>query len=99
MTLYIGVDFHPHQQTVAWCDRQTGEVRTLDLAHDLDRVREFYSSFSGPVVIGIEGIGEGRVVREDALKSKLSKNQNIFLQPIGRKATLRLDNGAVFRDA
>ena len=54
MTLYIGVDFHPHQQTVAWCDWQTGEVRTTDLAHDLERVREFYSSFTEPLVIGIE---------------------------------------------
>ncbi len=54
MTLYIGVDFHPHQQTVAWCDRRTGEVRTQDLAHDMERVREFYSSFPEPAVIGIE---------------------------------------------
>ncbi|MEO7660550.1 MAG: hypothetical protein ABIV48_13125 [Pyrinomonadaceae bacterium] len=35
MTLYIGVDFHPHQQTVAWCDVRTGETRTGDLVHDL----------------------------------------------------------------
>lgn len=54
MSLYIGVDFHPHQQTVAWCDRRTGEIRTLDMAHDLGKVREFYSSLPGPAVIGIE---------------------------------------------
>jgi transposase len=54
MSLYIGVDFHPHQQTVAWCDRRTGEIRTLKLAHDLEKVREFYSSLPGPAVIGIE---------------------------------------------
>jgi transposase len=54
MTLYIGVDFHPHQQTVAWCDKQTGETRTLDLAHDVPKVREFYSSLPEPAVIGIE---------------------------------------------
>jgi len=54
MTLYIGVDFHPHQQTAAWCDTATGEVRTIDLKHDLGRVREFYQSFSEPAVIGIE---------------------------------------------
>ena len=54
MTLYIGVDFHPHQQTVSWCDRGTGEIRTVDLAHDLEKVREFYSSFGGPAVVGIE---------------------------------------------
>lgn len=54
MTLYIGVDLHPHQQTAAWCDTRTGETATIDLKHDLERVREFYSGFSEPAVIGIE---------------------------------------------
>ena len=54
MTLYIGVDFHPHQQTVAWCDTQTGETRTFDLEHDLRRVREFYTSLREPAIVGIE---------------------------------------------
>lgn len=54
MTLYIGVDFHPHQQTVAWCDTQTGETRTFDLAHDLERVRKFYSSLREPAIVGVE---------------------------------------------
>ncbi len=54
MTLYIGVDFHPHQQTVSWCDTSTGETRTFDLKHDLARVREFYETLPGPAVIGIE---------------------------------------------
>lgn len=54
MTLYIGVDFHPHQQTVAWCDTGTGETRTFALAHDLERVREFYTSLPEPAIIGIE---------------------------------------------
>jgi transposase len=54
MTLYIGVDFHPHQQMVAWCDKETGETQTLEMDHDLERVREFYSSLAEPAVIGIE---------------------------------------------
>lgn len=54
MTFYIGVDFHPHQQTLCWCDEQTGETRTLDMDHDLGKVREFYSSLTEPAVIGIE---------------------------------------------
>lgn len=28
MTLYMGVDFHPHQQTVCWCDAKTGEIHS-----------------------------------------------------------------------
>lgn len=54
MTLYIGVDFHPYRQTVAWCDTQTGETRTFDLVHDPEKVRQFYSSLPEPAVIGIE---------------------------------------------
>jgi len=54
MTLYIGVDFHPHQQTVAWCDTRTGETQTFDLAHDLEQVRKFYTSLPEPAVVGIE---------------------------------------------
>lgn len=54
MEVYIGVDFHPHQQTVAWCDKETGETGTVTLRHDLEKVKEFYASFPKPAVIGIE---------------------------------------------
>lgn len=54
MTLYIGVDLHPHQQTAAWCDTRTGETETVDLKHDLEAVRKFYSSLPEPAIIGIE---------------------------------------------
>lgn len=53
-TIYVGVDFHPHQQTVAWCDTRTGETRTFDLAHDIEKVREFYHSLPEPALIGVE---------------------------------------------
>lgn len=51
--LYIGVDFHPHQQTISWCDPQTGETETFNLDHDLDKVRKFYQSLA-PSIVGIE---------------------------------------------
>lgn len=54
MTLYIGVDFHPHQQTLCWCDTESGETRTVDLKHDLGKVREFYTSLPEPAIIGVE---------------------------------------------
>lgn len=58
MTLYIGVDFHPHQQTVAWCDTETGETDVVDLFHqELDEVREFYASFGETAVVGMEASG------------------------------------------
>lgn len=54
MTLYIGVDFHPHQQTNSWCDTRTGEMRTIELINDPEIVRKFYSSLPEPAVVGIE---------------------------------------------
>lgn len=54
MTLYIGVDFHPHQQTLSWCDTRTGETDTVDLKHDPEAVRKFYASLPGPAIVGIE---------------------------------------------
>jgi transposase len=60
MTLYIGVDFHPHQQTVAWCDTRTGETRTTDLTNDPETVRDFYSSLPEPAIVGIEASARAR---------------------------------------
>jgi hypothetical protein len=53
MTLYIGVDFHPHQQSVSWCETETGETGTQSLPHDLNKVRQFYQSLP-PALVGIE---------------------------------------------
>ena len=44
MTLYIGVDFHPHQQNVAGCDLQTGEIKTQQLLHNTPAVKAFYTA-------------------------------------------------------
>lgn len=53
MTLYIGVDFHPHQQTVSFCNTEQGEVQQTSLVHNVELVRRFYEQFSGAIV-GIE---------------------------------------------
>ena len=55
MTLYIGVDFHAHQQMIAWCDSETGETDTFELFHkDIEKVRKFYESLDQSAVVGIE---------------------------------------------
>lgn len=59
MTLYIGVDFHPYQQTVAWCDSKTGETETSTLGHDLEDVRRFYEEMPSGIV-GIEACCKAR---------------------------------------
>lgn len=64
MTLYIGVDLHPHQQTAAWCDSETGETGTAVLAHDIQKVRGFYASLPQRAVVGIEASGAIRWFEE-----------------------------------
>jgi len=53
MTLYIGVDFHPHQQTVSYCNTQEGEVQQTSLFHNVEVVRRFYKQLP-KAVVGIE---------------------------------------------
>jgi transposase len=53
MTLYIGVDFHPHQQTVSYCQSGEGEVHQASLVHNLEQVRRFYKQLP-KAVVGIE---------------------------------------------
>lgn len=54
MRLYIGVDFHPHQQTVCWMDQETGELRTRNLVHNrVEEVKAFYKGMA-KAVVGIE---------------------------------------------
>jgi len=52
-TVYIGVDFHPHQQTVCWCDPATGEVKIQTLHHQNGEVQRFYQQLP-PAMIGME---------------------------------------------
>jgi len=48
---------HARQQTVAVLDTTTGEVVEKTLMHEASKVREFYSTLSGPVRVGIEATG------------------------------------------
>lgn len=58
MTVYIGVDFHPYQQTIAWCDRRDGEIRFRTFKHsDKEAIRTFYRGLSKPAMIGVEATG------------------------------------------
>lgn len=58
MTVYCGVDLHTRQQLVKWCDTRDGEIKEQRLFHDsLDEVRNFYSQFTGEVLVGIEACG------------------------------------------
>jgi transposase len=57
MTIYCGVDFHARQQTVCYCDTVHGEIHLSQLDHEGNDVRDFYSRFTGEVIVGIEASG------------------------------------------
>ena len=53
----VGCDLHTKQQTIAMVDTETGEFTGKTLAHEENKVREFYAALEGPVVVGIEATG------------------------------------------
>lgn len=95
MELYIGVDFHPHQQTIAWCDRQTGETETVTLHHDLEKVREFYTSIGEPAVVGIEASSRAlwfeRLMEETGHELLVGNPEKIRKRALSRHKNDRLD--------
>ena len=58
MTVYIGVDFHPYEQTVAYVDDGEGEIRYRQFLHsDKQSIRAFYRRWGQDAVIGVEATG------------------------------------------
>jgi transposase len=58
MTVYIGVDFHPYEQTVAYCDERDGEVRYRQFLHsDKQTLTAFYRKCGPDAVVGVEATG------------------------------------------
>jgi transposase len=57
MTLYIGVDIHARQQTLSYLDTADGTAGQVELSHERDDIKGFYSKFEGEVIIGIEACG------------------------------------------
>jgi transposase len=41
-------------QTIAYCDSANGEIQLAQLDHRKDDVRQFYSQFTGQVIVGLE---------------------------------------------
>ncbi len=58
MTVYIGVDFHPYEQTIAYVDKADGEIRYRQFLHsDKQSLISFYRKCGTDVVIGVEATG------------------------------------------
>ena len=58
MTVYIGVDFHPYEQTVAYASDEDGEIGYRRFLHgDKQSIKAFYRKFGEEAVIGTEATG------------------------------------------
>jgi len=57
MTVYIGVDLHARQQTLAFVDTHDGEIKCRELHHQKEDVAAFYRQFTGEVIVGVEASG------------------------------------------
>jgi transposase len=55
---YIGVDFHPYQQTVAFCTTDDGEIKYRQFRHsDKKALAQFYRQCREDSMIGVEATG------------------------------------------
>jgi transposase len=58
MAVYIGVDFHPYEQTVAYMDERDGEIRYRQFLHsDKQSLKAFYKAQGAEAVVGVEATG------------------------------------------
>lgn len=58
MTVYIGVDFHPYEQTVAYVDEKDGAICHRQFRHtDKAAIKAFYKKNGADAVIGVEATG------------------------------------------
>lgn len=53
MSLYIGVDFHPHQQTVCWFDQHSQKIKVQTFEHNSETLKKFYQN-QPPSLVGLE---------------------------------------------
>lgn len=58
MTVYIGVDFHPYEQSIAYADDRDGELSHRRFLHsDKQAIKAFYRKCGTDAVVGVEATG------------------------------------------
>lgn len=82
MTVYIGVDFHPYEQSVAYADDQDGEVGYRRFLHsDKQSLKTFYRKCGTDAVIGVEATGSlwwfEKLLFENGMKLKIGNPRMI----------------------
>ena len=79
---YIGVDFHPYEQTVAYMSAEDGEIKYRQLRHsDKKGIAEFYRQFGNKTEIGVEATGSlywfEELLKKEGLSLKIGNPQKI----------------------
>jgi hypothetical protein len=59
VVIFRGVGFHARQRIICYCDTADGEIQLRVLGHEGDDVRDFYSTFTSEVIVGVEADGYG----------------------------------------
>ena len=58
MTVYIGIDFHPCKQSIAYCNEKDGEIRYKRFLHsDKQSIKAFYRKCGVDAIVGLEATG------------------------------------------
>jgi transposase len=58
VSVYIGVDFHPYEQSVAYVNEVDGEIRYKRFVHsDKQSIRAFYGRCGQDAIVGVEATG------------------------------------------
>lgn len=60
----VGCDFHPSFQQIAILDTTTGEIEQRRLGHGDGEAEKFYGGLEGPVLIGMEAVGNSQWFEE-----------------------------------
>lgn len=76
MTVYIGVDFHPYEQSVAYVNERDGEIRYKRFLHsDKQSIRAFYRKCGEDAIVGTEATGSlwwfEKLLFENGMKLKI----------------------------
>lgn len=97
----VGCDFHPSFQQVALLDVSSGEVRELKLMHATGEAERFYRALEGPVLIGMESVGNAlwfeRLMEQLGHELWIGDAARIRASEVRRQKTDRRDAGHILR--
>jgi transposase len=95
MTVYIGVDFHPYEQSVAYSDDRDGEIRYKRFLHsDKQSITAFYRKCGQEAIVGVEATGclwwFEKLLREAGISLRIGDPRMIRRAALSRHKTFEM---------